>query len=800
MEINSKEYWDQRFQSGDWDENQGESQTIFFTELAYQLLPEPLKRELGQSRWRILDIGCAEGGGTALLADQFPNCNVTGFDFSPAAIELAQKRHPQCSFVVGDLYQEIPKADVIFSSNTLEHLHNPQTIMEKMCCAASKYVILLLPFEDELQIAEHINFFSLSSFSIHINNCCLEYFLIDDCTAQEGTLWPGSQCLLVFTNEEYRKVDMTVQSIYNNYGITDEISSYKEKVQNTENEIIFLQDNLNNIFLENRSKDEIINNKNYELKRISLELETASNDLSLKSKELDSKSTEIDSLIKAIEHIKFEKEILQTTSLEKIKECEEELEKTKKELDFRNYVYDDLYAYSASLNSELKRIKESRSYKFFAKYMKGPMHIGYKIASKIGRIIKYTITFNYHDLSNEITMPVKKIATKICGKLQYKKLLDNLQKDIKGRRIIVMPPTLDWHMRLFQRPQQLALAYSKKENTTVIYLTANLQHDNVAVAENISEHLWLVYSGYVKELQRLFASANQVIMSLSWTINAPYIELLNPDKLIYEYIDELEIFDKYDEKMLIEHQQLMLKADITVCTATKLYEKARSKAKNPILSPNAGDYSFFEQTSSYEINKIIRDKVEKYKCVLGYYGALASWFDYDLVIQVAQKHPDWLFVLIGMNYDGTLDKSGIGKYKNILYISPQPYQELPSFLTAFDIATIPFVINEITLSTSPVKLFEYMAGGKPILTSKMPECLKYESVHTYEDADDFCRLAEEYMNMKSEDPYWDTLKREALENTWDARTDQILEAIEVNGSKEDNHIGAPKGPLFSLIK
>lgn len=357
-----------------------------------------------------------------------------------------------------------------------------------------------------------------------------------------------------------------------------------------------------------------------------------------------------------------------------------------------------------------------------------------------------------------------------------KEMVNKLKEDIDGKRVIVMPPTLDWHKTLFQRPQQLAVAYAKKENTTVFYLTPNLD-DRVALAERISDGLWLVNIGYTKRLTELLNGAKQVIMSLTWTTNAPYVDQIRPDKLIYEYIDELELFDKYDGNMLIDHERLMSRASVTVCTATRLYDKAQEKARNPILSPNAGDYEFFAKTPEYEINPLVRDKVKNYRCVLGYYGALASWFDYDLVKEIARRHPEWLFILVGINYDGTLDKSGIDEFENIVYIPQQPYQELPGFLTAFDVAIIPFVINEITLSTSPVKLFEYMAGGKPILTSKMPECLKYESVRTYEDVDEFCEIVAEYMAMRPDDPYWETVKREALENTWDARTDQILEAI-----------------------
>ena len=427
---------------------------------------------------------------------------------------------------------------------------------------------------------------------------------------------------------------------------------------------------------------------------------------------------------------------------------------------------------------ELNQIVNSRFYLFASKYIRPPMHICYKVASKLWRMTKALCTLRFGDFAQEISRPIRRRTIKISSIMQLNKKMAEIRKSISGKRVIIFPPTIDWHMRLFQRPQQLALAYAKKENTVVIYLTKNIDADHVAVTEHISENLYVVSSVYAKNLAELLPAAKETIASISWTVNYEYYDLLKPDKLIYEYIDELKIFYLYDSKMVEDHQNLLRLADVTVCTATKLYNQAVRQAKNPLLSPNAGDYEFFSKTAQTPVSPLISEKIKNYKCVLGYYGALATWFDYELVKEVAQRRPDWLFILLGMNYDGTLDKSGIEQFNNIVYIPPQAYRDLPSFLTAFDIATIPFVINEITLSTSPVKLFEYMAGGKPVLTSKMPECLKYESVRTYADADEFCKIVEEYMEMKPEDPYWKALKREALENTWDARTDQILKEVE----------------------
>lgn len=98
-----------------------------------------------------------------------------------------------------------------------------------------------------------------------------------------------------------------------------------------------------------------------------------------------------------------------------------------------------------------------------------------------------------------------------------------------------------------------------------------------------------------------------------------------------------------------------------------------------MISSNAGNYDFFTQTDFYEINPWIKD----YKCILGYYGALASWLDYSMIKEVSERQPEWLFVLVGIGYNVTIGKSGIDQYRDIIHIPPQPYKGLPSFLKGF---------------------------------------------------------------------------------------------------------------------
>ena len=117
---------------------------------------------------------------------------------------------------------------------------------------------------------------------------------------------------------------------------------------------------------------------------------------------------------------------------------------------------------------------------------------------------------------------------------------------------------------------------------------------------------------------------------------------------------------------------------------------------------------------------------------------------------------------------------------NIHFIGPVPYQDLPQYANKFDLYTIPFLVNSITNATSPLKLFEYMAMGKPILTTAMQESSKYTSVNISHDHDAYVRMVSELLayTPETQPEYYAALAREAEENLWSRKAQLILEMLE----------------------
>ena len=222
---------------------------------------------------------------------------------------------------------------------------------------------------------------------------------------------------------------------------------------------------------------------------------------------------------------------------------------------------------------------------------------------------------------------------------------------------------------------------------------------------------------------------------------------------------------------------------MVVSSADKLYKEicTRRKSKiNIVLSSNGVDVNHFNKEKS-PIESLDKIKLN-YQIMIGYYGALASWFDYDLVYKIAKQNPKIAFILLGIKYDNSYQNSKLKECQNIYYLGPVNYKYLPNYASYFDIAWIPFVINEITMSTNPLKAFEYMALGKYIISSDMPECRKYKSINIAHNIEEYQYYIDNYSKLYTKN-YKELLKKEALQNSWEEKAEDIIKLLEKQESR-----------------
>ena len=145
---------------------------------------------------------------------------------------------------------------------------------------------------------------------------------------------------------------------------------------------------------------------------------------------------------------------------------------------------------------------------------------------------------------------------------------------------------------------------------------------------------------------------------------------------------------------------------------------------------------------------------------------------------MAKHFPDCEIVIFGLDYDGTIGAANYKHIENIHFLSPLPYEELPNHAAWFDIGIIPFKVHAVTNSTSPIKMFEYMSLGLPIVTTAMPECKAEIHVMSADSHDEFLHFIEEALRRREDQAYQKMLIEYAYSHhSWDQRCDAILKGL-----------------------
>ena len=343
--------------------------------------------------------------------------------------------------------------------------------------------------------------------------------------------------------------------------------------------------------------------------------------------------------------------------------------------------------------------------------------------------------------------------------------------------LIIFPPSLNWHSQLFQRPQQLAVALAK-QGALVFYIQAvnrtraTAENPNL-VLEQISERLYLCSI----PVGAFWFLKNPITYLLTW--NAKYIAAFSSPRVIYDVVDEIQAFEGNPDQMIRRHQELLQRAEWVLTTAERLYKKVLQVRQDVILCPNGVDYDFFYQTKDQTTTPPpdILPILALNKPIIGYYGALAHWFDFDLLKAVANMRNDLSFILIGPEIDGSLQQSQALQLSNIHWLGVRSYMQIPQYLRCFDAAMIPFHLNDVTHATSPLKLFEYMAGGRPVVITAMEESLRFPGVIVANEPADFAHKLDQALQLRFDHNYLQLIDQVAQHNTWEIRAQQIFKAL-----------------------
>ena len=210
---------------------------------------------------------------------------------------------------------------------------------------------------------------------------------------------------------------------------------------------------------------------------------------------------------------------------------------------------------------------------------------------------------------------------------------------------------------------------------------------------------------------------------------------------VYYCIDELNAYQHVDARMLdAMEQELLRKADCVVACSRALLEKKQPFNPNTYYVPHGVDWALFRKALD-ETTTIPDDVARLSKPIVGFYGFISEdWIDFDLLNEIAKRHPEWSLVLIGRS---NVEPATVLKHANIHFLGVRPFETLPNYSRAFDVGIIPFATNALTASSNPLKLFEYLASGLPVVSVDIPEVARHRDiVKVARDRSDFVALIE----------------------------------------------------------
>jgi GT2 family glycosyltransferase/glycosyltransferase involved in cell wall biosynthesis/SAM-dependent methyltransferase len=362
---------------------------------------------------------------------------------------------------------------------------------------------------------------------------------------------------------------------------------------------------------------------------------------------------------------------------------------------------------------------------------------------------------------------------------------------IGGKYDVVVLANIDYLYTGTHRPHHIAQVHARMGHRVFYILATPILSSKYGVAyeaRRLSENLYRItvcadafdhYGGIIEgNALEAFRSAIRQL-ALDWRIADAVVHVHLPSwtnlafqlrqdwlwPVIYDCMDEWQDFPGIGAKQLQMERQLITEADGVAVTSRPLRQKCEPLAKQTALIRNGVDYSFFVNETRPNSSFDFRHPT------IGFYGTIAEWVDLELIRQIADANPQWQFVIAGKSF--LPDRGGLDACENVTILDQLPYSSMPALLWHFDVALIPFKLNSMTDAVNPVKLHEYLAGGKPVVATPIKELEDYADV--LEFGDDAASLQQAIVRAMETDSTDRAAKRREVASRadWQARYDEF---------------------------
>ena len=322
-----------------------------------------------------------------------------------------------------------------------------------------------------------------------------------------------------------------------------------------------------------------------------------------------------------------------------------------------------------------------------------------------------------------------------------------------------------------------------------------------APPQMVRDHLWVMTMPQipfrrlplVRRLNRMYGqfAVKRAIRRLGFRRPVLWFVVPHPGELaghlgesfvVYYCIDDYSGLPDVDQEEIARLDDgLTRAADQVFVASTTLLERKRQISPTTAHSPHGVDFDHFQRASDpgQPVAEGARDLRHP---VIGYFGSIGGWTDIDLLVHLARTRPEWTLLLIGLP---SVDVRELRKCTNVVFAGVQPYEKLPEWARAFDVAILPYRLNQGSVNANPLKLREYLATGKPVVAVSTPE------VERFSHCVRIARSREEFLEKIDEALTRDTAAekqartREVMGSTWEARAETAWKTVAAAMAKKN---------------
>lgn len=391
----------------------------------------------------------------------------------------------------------------------------------------------------------------------------------------------------------------------------------------------------------------------------------------------------------------------------------------------------------------------------------------------------------------------------------------------KGQRDIILFSTADWYSKYWTNKQHVASQLAARGNRVLYVETVGLRLPGLNGADArrivarlkrglspitaVADNLWRlspltipfghrspIIAGF-NQLQltmriKRWISGNGVLAPLVWTYHPYMLEAaksINPSKLVYHCADDLGAMPGIDRQSFdLAERRLLREADVTFTTSHRLQERCSAiTGAHSHYFGNVADISHFAAGRSAQALPSEFDEIPRPR--LGYVGALSDFkLDFDLLTAIVEQRPDWQLILIGDERQGQADRrlARLAGHKNVHMLGWRPYRDLPRYMAGLDVALLPQLLNGYTQAMFPMKFFEYLAAGLPVVSTPLDAIRDYKSLHSV--ASDAAAFVDAIRTILEYKPAPMAIDHPILlQNCWETRLDRMLDIIGPEGQR-----------------